>query len=114
MTIAVSASTASGTYAITVTGIGGGLQRSISLNLTVVAQVALAWTASTSQVVGYNAYRSTQSNGSYTLLNNGLITGTSYMDQTAQSGVTYYYVTTAVNAQGLESVYSNQASAAVP
>jgi hypothetical protein len=84
------------------------------VNLTVIAQVTLAWTASVSQVVGYNAYRATQPNGPYTLLNTGLISGTSYVDQTVQSSVTYYYVTTAVNAQGVESVYSNQANATVP
>jgi uncharacterized membrane protein len=114
MTIAVGSNTRSGTYSLTITGTGGGLQRSTTVSLTVVAQVTLAWTASVSQVAGYNAYRATQPNGSYTLLNNGLITGTIYLDQTAQSGVTYYYVTTAVNAQGLESVYSNQATATVP
>lgn len=76
--------------------------------------VALDWTASTSQVTGYNAYRGSQSGGPYTLLNSGLIAGTSYTDQNVQSGVTYYYVTTAVNAQGAESVNSNQAVATVP
>lgn len=76
--------------------------------------VALSWTASTSQVAGYNAYRSSQSAGPYTLLNSGRITGTSYTDLNVQSGATYYYVTTAVNTQGLESAYSNQAVATVP
>jgi uncharacterized protein YjdB len=76
--------------------------------------VGLAWTASTSPVVGYNAYRSTTSGGPYTKLNSSLISGTSYDDQTVQSGTTYYYVTTAVNSLGLESVYSNEAAATVP
>lgn len=31
-----------------------------------------------------------------------------------QNGTTYYYVTTAVDASGNESTYSNQASAAIP
>jgi uncharacterized membrane protein len=114
MTIAVSTSTRTGTYVLTVTGNGGGLQRSATVTLTVGAQVTLAWTASVSQVAGYNAYRATQSNGPYTRLNNGLITGTTYLDRTAQSGVTYYYVTTAVNGQGVESVYSNEAATTVP
>ena len=39
---------------------------------------------------------------------------TNYSDQTVQSGVTYYYVTTAVDSQGMESVYSNEAAATVP
>jgi len=68
-----------------------------STTLTVIAQpiVSLAWTASTSQnVVGYNAYRSLTSGGPYTKLNASLIANTSYIDQTVQSGTTYYYVST--------------------
>ena len=86
------------------------------LSITVTSHsVRLTWDASTSQdVIGYNAYRGTTSGGPYTKLNSSLISGTSYVDQTVQSGNTYYYVTTAVNSQGLESVYSNQASATVP
>jgi uncharacterized membrane protein len=114
MTVAVGSSTKTGTYSLTITGTGGGLQRSTAVSLTVVGQVTLAWTASVSPVVGYNAYRATQPTGPYTLLNTGLITGTTYLDQTVQSGVTYYYATTAVNAQGVESAYSNQATATVP
>jgi|SRR5271166_6631444 len=76
--------------------------------------VALSWTASIGQVVGYNAYRSTISGGPYTKLNSSLISTTSSNDPTVQSGHTYYYVTTAVNSQGLESSYSNQAVAIVP
>ena len=87
--------------------------------LTVTAQlphsVALSWTASTSPgIAGYNAYRSTSSGGPYTELNTSLISSTSYTDQMVQSGHTYYYVTTAVDSQGLESVYSNQAVATIP
>ena len=90
-----------------------------STTLTVTAQmqhsVALSWNASTSQgIAGYNAYRSTVSGGPYTLLNSSLIATTSYTDLTVQSGVTYYYVTTAVDSQGVESVYSNEAVATVP
>ena len=77
--------------------------------------VFLSWDASTSQdVIGYNAYRSTVSGGPYTEINSTLITTTNYTDQKVQSGYTYYYVTTAVDSQGLESVYSNQAAATVP
>jgi uncharacterized membrane protein len=114
MTITVGSSTETGTYPITVTGNGGGIQQTLTLTLTVVAQVSLSWTASTSPgIAGYNAYRSTTSGGQYTKLNSGLISNTNYADQTVQSGFTYYYVTTAVNAQGQESAYSNQATATV-
>jgi uncharacterized membrane protein len=114
MTITVGSSTETGTYPITVTGSGGGDQNNVTVTLTVVAQVALSWTASTSPgIAGYNMYRSTTSGGPYTKLNSSLISTTSYNDQTVQSGLTYYYVATAVNSQGEESAYSNQASASV-
>lgn len=76
--------------------------------------VSLSWTASTSTVVGYNVYRGTISGGPYTLVNSSLVAGTTYTDLGIASGQTYYYVVTAVNSSGSESVYSNQASAAVP
>ena len=76
--------------------------------------VFLSWDASSSQdVIGYNAYRGGNSGGPYNKLNSSLISTTSYNDQTVQSGNTYYYVTTAVDSQGLESAYSNQAVATV-
>jgi fibronectin type 3 domain-containing protein len=115
MTITVGAGTATGTYPITVTGRGGGIQHTAKVTLTVTAQVALSWTASTtSGIVGYNAYRSMISGGPYTKLNSSLISITSYTDQALHSGYTYFYVTTAVDSQGNESVYSNQAAATVP
>jgi uncharacterized repeat protein (TIGR03803 family) len=86
------------------------------LSITINAHsVFLSWDASSSQdVIGYNAYRGTNSGGPYTKLNSSLIPSTSYTDQTVLSGYTYYYVTTAIDSQGLESAYSNQAVATVP
>ncbi len=86
------------------------------LSITVNAHsVFLSWDASSSQdVIGYNAYRGTNSGGPYINLNSCLIATTSYTDRTVQSGYTYYYVTTAVDSLGLESAYSNQAIATVP
>jgi hypothetical protein len=115
MIITVGSSTAGGTYPITVTGNGGGNQQTVSVTLTVMEQVALSWAASSSPgIAGYNAYRSMTSGGPYTKVNSTLISTTSYNDQTVQSGSTYYYVTTAVDSQGMESAYSNQAVATVP
>jgi Abnormal spindle-like microcephaly-assoc'd, ASPM-SPD-2-Hydin/Protein of unknown function (DUF1573) len=75
----------------------------------------LTWVASnSSQVTGYNAYRATESGGSYTKVNTSLITATTYTDYGAQSGQTYYYVVTAVNSSNLESVYSTPASTTIP
>ena len=93
----------------------GSISGSTTLTVTAQPVVSLAWTASTSQnVVGYNAYRSLTSGGPYTKLNASLIANTSYIDQTVQSGTTYYYVSTAIDSQGLESIYSNEAVAMVP
>jgi fibronectin type 3 domain-containing protein len=39
---------------------------------------------------------------------------TSYDDVTVQSGLTYFYVTTAVDSDWKESSYSNQTAAAIP
>jgi fibronectin type 3 domain-containing protein len=77
--------------------------------------VALTWVASTSSnITGYNVYRATVSGGPYTELNASLLTATSYTDATAQAGETYYYVTTAVTSQSVQSGDSNQATAIVP
>ena len=118
MTINVGSGTPTGNYTITVTGAGGGLQHTATVTLTVTTvvppQVTLSWTASTSQVVGYNVYRSSTSGGPYTKLNSTLLTGTSYTDTAVQHGATYYYVGTSVDSQMNESAYSNQASATVP
>jgi hypothetical protein len=76
--------------------------------------VALSWNASTSTVSGYNIYRGTLSGGSYLRINSSLVAALSYTDSTVQNTTTYYYVTTAVDSTGTESVYSNQVSAVIP
>jgi hypothetical protein len=76
--------------------------------------VALAWNASTSTVAGYNVYRGTVTGGAYAKINSSLVAALDYTDSTVQSGTTYYYVTTAVDSGGNESVFSNEVSAAIP
>ena len=76
--------------------------------------VALNWGASGSSVAGYNVYRSTVSGSSYAKVNGSVLGGVSYADSSVQSGRTYYYVATAVDAGGNESTYSNEVSAIVP
>ncbi|MGA9246845.1 MAG: choice-of-anchor D domain-containing protein [Candidatus Acidiferrales bacterium] len=77
--------------------------------------VALAWTASTSTVSGYNVYRGTTPNGPYpTKLNPSLVTTEQFTDSNVTSGITYYYVVTAVDSSNVESVDSNQATAVIP
>lgn len=76
--------------------------------------VSLTWNPSTSTVSGYNLYRGTQSGGPYSRLNSSMLLGTSYDDGGVPSGGTYYYVSTAVDADNNESAYSNEATAAIP
>ncbi len=76
--------------------------------------VKLTWNASISKTVGYNVYRSVTHGGNYVKINNSLVQGLTYTDDAVDSGVTYYYVTRAVNARGQESVNSSETSAAIP
>ncbi len=71
-------------------------------------KVTLNWTAS-GGATSYNVKRSTTGGGPYTTVATG-VTATTYTNTGLTSGVTYYYVVTAVNAAG-ESGNSNQASA---
>jgi fibronectin type 3 domain-containing protein len=74
----------------------------------------LGWTPSTSTVSGYNVYRGTQKGGPYTKLTSSLVPGSSYSDLTVQSAMTYYYVVTSVQSNGMESVHSPEVSATIP
>lgn len=78
--------------------------------------VLLSWTASkSSNIVGYNVYRSsTGANGSYEQINSGLDGNTSYTDTSVVDGTTYFYETTAVNSSDAESARSTPVSAAIP
>lgn len=71
--------------------------------VTPVYTVGLTWNPSTSEVTGYNVYRSTSSSGPFTKLNPSLNGSTSYTDNSVASGHTYYYETTAVNSNNVES-----------
>ncbi|GFN30825.1 endo-1,4-beta-xylanas [Paenibacillus curdlanolyticus] len=70
--------------------------------------VTLTWAAS-SGATSYNVKRATTSGGPYTTVATG-ITGTTYTNTALTNGTTYYYVVTAVNANG-ESTASAQVSA---
>jgi len=75
---------------------------------------ALTWLPSTSLVAGYNVYRGTVSGGPYSKLSSSLIALTTFTDSAVQSGQTYFYVVTAVDASNVESAYSNEISAIIP
>jgi Abnormal spindle-like microcephaly-assoc'd, ASPM-SPD-2-Hydin/Protein of unknown function (DUF1573) len=111
-----SAAMVSGTVTVTSNATNSPINISLSGTgtQTVAHSVSLSWTASTSNVVGYNVYRSTTSGGPYTLITSASVTGTTYTDSSVQAGVTYFYVVTAVDSNGNESAFSNEASVAVP
>lgn len=110
------AGSAAGT--VTVTSNAAGSPASISLSGTGVTptaySVALTWNASTSTVVGYYVYRSTTSGIGYAKITGASVPNLTYTDSTVQNGTTYYYVTTAVDSSGTESLYSNEAQAIIP
>jgi len=85
----------------------------VTAPVVVTHSVSLQWDASTSKVAYYKVYRGTVSGGPYNVLATN-ITATSYTDSTVQSGTTYYYVTSALNAAGVESIVSNQLPADIP
>jgi hypothetical protein len=111
------APSAAGSFTVKATSVADNT-KSASATVTVSAPVqhtvTLTWTASTSSVSGYNAYRGTVSGGPYTKINTALEAATSYVDNTVQSGTTYFYVVTSVDSSGTESAFSNQVSAVVP
>jgi hypothetical protein len=106
------------TGTVVVTSTAAGSPKSIALSGTGVQtashSVALAWTPSTSAVVGYNVYRSTANGSGYGKINSGLVAAAAFDDSNVQNGSTYYYVVTAVDASGNESTNSNQATAVIP
>jgi Abnormal spindle-like microcephaly-assoc'd, ASPM-SPD-2-Hydin len=77
-------------------------------------RVDLSWSPSSSSVVGYNIYRGSRSGGPYGKINSALNATTSYTDNSVLAGTTYFYVTTAVDGNGMESSFSNQVQAVVP
>ena len=76
--------------------------------------VGLAWDPSASEVNGYYLYRSTSSGGPYTRVNLSIVTETSFIDISALADQNYFYVVTAVAAEGVESILSNEAAAPAP
>ena len=76
--------------------------------------VSLAWSETSSGVVGYNVYSGTQPSGPTTKLTSTPVGTTTYTDNTVQSGQTYYYWVTALDASGDESAYSSDVVATIP
>lgn len=77
---------------------------------------ALTWTASATAGVTYNLYRGTVSGGPYAKVNTAPIATLTFTDLNSNLTVStqYFYVATAVDSNGNESAYSNQASVVTP
>ncbi len=107
---------ASGSIAFTSNATNGASAASLTGNGTPAPQhsVSLSWNASTSTVAGYKVYRGSQTGGPYVAVNSATEAGTSFVDNAVTAGQTYYYVVTAVDSGGTESVYSNQVQAVIP
>jgi hypothetical protein len=76
--------------------------------------VSLAWSETSSGVVGYNVYSSTQPSGPYSRLNTAPVATMAYTDNTVQSGQTYYYWITALDSSGDESAFSSDVAVTIP
>jgi putative Ig domain-containing protein len=103
-------------FVVKVTGCGGtASQKSYKVVIQAAANhvVDLSWTGSTSDVVGYNVYRSPDK-ATWKKVNASLVGSTLYSDSTVASGSTYYYAVTAVDNSGVQSSKSAAVKAVVP
>jgi hypothetical protein len=114
------APSASGTLIgnVTVTSDAGDTILTIALSGAAIEPVShavtLSLTPNSSNVTGYNVYRSSASSGPYSKLNSVLVTSPNYVDSTVIAAQTYFYVATSVDSSGVESAYSNQVSVTIP
>jgi hypothetical protein len=76
--------------------------------------VELKWEESLTSVAGYNVYRSSESDGSYTKLEASPVAGAAYTDAGLAAGHTYFYLIKAVDTNSVESDDSEQISVTVP
>ena len=79
--------------------------------------VDLTWDApatSADPVVGYHIYRATGTSSAFQLLSSSVNVPTTYADATVQSGQSYVYVVTSVDATGIESADSNLFTVTIP
>jgi hypothetical protein len=116
------------TFAPTTTGTLAGANVTVASNASTLViglsgvavqhSVSLGWTASTtSDVTGYYVYRSQTLGSGYGKLNPAspvAASTTQYTDSSVHAATTYYYVVTAVDSNGVESVNSSPATAPIP
>ncbi|MCD4688976.1 MAG: hypothetical protein K8R55_06545 [Desulfuromonadaceae bacterium] len=68
--------------------------------------ITLQWTQNDEKVIGYNVYRAPEQSGPYNRLNSGLVSEFTYRDGTVTVDQNYFYLITAVNGGGYESLRS--------
>lgn len=73
-------------------------------------EVSLSWN-SVAGADGYNLYRSPVTGGGFVQVNDSPLTETNYTDTGLRNAQTYFYVVTALDGVGNESVYSSEVSA---
>lgn len=76
--------------------------------------VKLSWNSSTSNVAGYNVYRSLSPGGDYYRLNSSIVHGATFSDTSVENGAIYCYTTRAVDVAGRESMNSNEVCVRIP
>jgi hypothetical protein len=74
----------------------------------------VSWASGDPAAVAYLVFRSDVSGGPYMPLTASSLTELSYTDSTVNSGSTYFYVVTELDAAGDESPFSSEVSATVP
>jgi len=74
----------------------------------------LTWNPSNDIVIGYNVYRGGTQGGPYAKINPVINAPTNYTDTTVNARATYYYVVAAVDANNMESAYSNEVKVVIP
>jgi hypothetical protein len=107
-TLTATAGGASATDVLQLAGSGGQSTTPHHVNLT--------WSPPSSKspaVVGYNVYRAI-AGSSYARINSATDASTDYTDSSVQSGKTYDYEVTSVDAAGVESIPSNQTNVTIP
>ena len=76
--------------------------------------VTLDWNPSASSVAGYHVYRGGAPGGPYSRITGSIVSALNFKDAEVQSGGRYFYVVTALGADGVESPFSNEVAADIP
>ena len=114
------ANLAAGSYSGTATISGGGITKQVPVTLTLTAgtsasnTASLAWSANTdSDLAGYKVYAGTSSGHYAAPITTLPKTTTSYTVTGLQTGTTYFFVITAYDNAGNESLHSSEVGKAI-